>query len=41
MAISLDDYFVNQLTPKDEFGNYDFESPYCMDLGYLTDIYWN
>ena len=33
VAISLDDYFVNrELTPKDEFGNYDFESPYCMDL---------
>lgn len=33
VAISLDDYFVDrELTPKDEFGNYNFESPYCLDL---------
>ncbi|WP_291635579.1 nucleoside kinase [Clostridium sp.] len=31
--ISLDDYFVNrELTPKDENGDYDFESIYALDL---------
>lgn len=33
IPISLDDYFVNRdLTPKDEFGEYDFESIYALDL---------
>ncbi|KEI06649.1 nucleoside kinase [Clostridium botulinum] len=33
VPISLDDYFVNrEQTPKDEFGNYDFESIYALDL---------
>ncbi len=33
MPISLDDYFVNRdATPKDEFGEYDFESIYALDL---------
>ncbi|MCX7884861.1 MAG: nucleoside kinase [Caloramator sp.] len=32
-AISLDDYFINrELTPKDEFGNYDFESIRALDV---------
>ncbi|MGG7162636.1 nucleoside kinase [Clostridium ihumii] len=31
--ISLDDYFVNrERTPRDEFGEYDFESIYALDL---------
>ncbi|WP_034439221.1 nucleoside kinase [Clostridium ihumii] len=31
--ISLDDYFVNrERTPQDEFGEYDFESIYALDL---------
>lgn len=33
IAISLDDYFVNrELTPKDEFGEFDFESINALDL---------
>ncbi|WP_410506259.1 nucleoside kinase [Haloimpatiens sp. FM7315] len=33
IPISLDDYFVNrENTPKDEKGNYDFESIYALDL---------
>ncbi|MHC6181226.1 nucleoside kinase [Clostridium sp. JNZ X4-2] len=33
VPISLDDYFVNrEYTPKDENGNYDFESIYSLDL---------
>lgn len=33
LAVSLDDYFVpRRLTPKDENGNYDFESLYALDL---------
>ncbi|SHH28367.1 nucleoside kinase [Tepidibacter thalassicus] len=33
VSISLDDYFVNREdTPKDEDGNYDFESIYAIDL---------
>lgn len=33
VPISLDDYFVNREdTPLDEFGNYDFESIYAIDL---------
>ena len=36
LAISLDDYYVNrQDTPKDENGNYDFESLYAIDLPYF------
>jgi uridine kinase len=32
--ISLDDYFVNREdTPKDESGDYDFESIYALDIG--------
>lgn len=32
-AISLDDYFVNrQDTPRDEYGDYDYESLYALDL---------
>ncbi len=31
--ISLDDYFVNrEITPRDEHGEYDFESIYALDL---------
>ncbi|MFT5873344.1 MAG: uridine kinase [Clostridium sp.] len=38
--ISLDDYFVNrELTPKDENGDYDFESIYALDLElFNTDL---
>ncbi|EPZ60844.1 phosphoribulokinase / Uridine kinase family protein [[Clostridium] sordellii ATCC 9714] len=33
VPISLDDYFVDREdTPLDEFGNYDFESIYAIDL---------
>jgi uridine kinase len=33
LGISLDDYYVNRIdTPKDEDGNYDFESLYAIDL---------
>lgn len=33
IPISLDDYFVDrERTPKDEFGEYDFESIYALDL---------
>ena len=33
VSISLDDYFVDrEKTPLDEFGNYDFESIYAIDL---------
>ena len=33
VGISLDDYFVNREdTPKDEFGEYDYESLYSLDL---------
>lgn len=33
VPISLDDYFVDrQYTPKDENGNYDFESIYALDI---------
>ena len=33
VSVSLDDYFLNREdTPLDEFGNYDFESIYAIDL---------
>ena len=36
LAISLDDYYLNRdATPKDEYGNYDFESLYAIDLQYF------
>ncbi len=36
MVISLDDYYVNREdSPKDENGEYDFESLYAIDLPYL------
>ena len=36
IGISLDDYYVNrQDTPKDEYGRYDFESLYAIDLPYF------
>ena len=40
VGISLDDYFVNREdTPKDEYGEYDFESLYALDLPYFnTDL---
>lgn len=43
VPISLDDYFVDrEKTPKDEFGEYDFESIYALDLElfnrHLTDL---
>ena len=35
--ISLDDYFVNrEETPKDETGNYDYESLYALDLDFFN-----
>lgn len=37
VAISLDDYFLNrEETPKDENGEYDFESLYALDLPYFN-----
>jgi len=37
IAISLDDYFLNREdTPKDENGEYDFESLYALDLPYFN-----
>ena len=37
VGISLDDYFVNREdTPKDESGDYDFESLYALDLPYFN-----
>ena len=36
VGISLDDYFLNREdTPKDEHGEYDFESLYALDLPYF------
>ena len=36
LGISLDDYYLNRDdTPKDENGNYDFESLYAIDLPYF------
>lgn len=36
-SISLDDYFVNrEQTPKDENGEYDFESFYALDIPYFN-----
>ena len=37
VALSLDDYFVDrELTPRDEHGDYDFESLYAIDLPYFN-----
>ncbi|MDF2673782.1 MAG: hypothetical protein K0R09_2047 [Clostridiales bacterium] len=37
-AISLDDYFINrEETPRDETGEYDFESIYALDLNLLNE----
>jgi len=37
-AISLDDYFLNrEYTPRDESGQYDFESIYALDLKLLNE----
>ena len=37
VALSLDDYFVDrELTPRDEKGDYDFESLYAIDLPYFN-----
>ena len=37
VGISLDDYFLNREdTPKDEHGEYDFESLYALDLTYFN-----
>lgn len=37
VALSLDDYFLNREdTPKDETGEYDFESLYALDLPYFN-----
>jgi len=38
MAISLDDYFLSrEFTPRDEAGNYNFESIYAIDLKLFND----
>lgn len=38
VGISLDDYFVNRAdTPKDEKGDYDYESLYALDLKQFND----
>ncbi len=37
-SLSLDDYFLDrEETPRDEHGEYDFESLYALDLPYLQD----
>ena len=37
VGLSLDDYFLNREdTPKDESGEYDFESLYALDLPYFN-----
>ena len=37
VGLSLDDYFLNRVdTPKDEDGEYDFESLYALDLPYFN-----
>lgn len=37
VSVSLDDYFLNRVdTPKDEKGDYDFESLYSLDLPYFN-----
>lgn len=37
LIISMDNYFVNrELTPKDEYGNWDFESLYALDLEFFN-----
>jgi len=37
-AISMDDYFVNrEETPRDEKGNYDFDSPKALDMALLNE----
>ena len=37
VALSLDDYFIDrELTPRDENGEYDFESLYTVDLPYFN-----
>ena len=38
LAVSLDDYYLNRAdTPKDENGQYDFESLYAIDLTYFKE----
>jgi uridine kinase len=38
VSISLDDYFLNRAdTPKDENGEFDFESLYALDLPYFNE----
>ena len=38
VALSLDNYFVNrEQTPRDEFGNYDFDSIEALDLDLLNE----
>ena len=38
LQISLDDYFVDRhLTPKDENGEYDYESVYALNLKLIND----
>lgn len=37
VGLSLDDYFLNRVdTPKDEYGEYDFESLHAIDLPYFN-----
>jgi uridine kinase len=38
VSISLDDYFLNRIdTPRDENGEFDFESLYALDLPYFNE----
>jgi len=38
VSISLDNYFLNRRdTPRNDYGDYDFESLYALDLPYLND----
>jgi len=42
IAISTDDFFVNRpLTPRDEKGDYDFESIYALDLKHFNQVLKN
>ena len=38
IALNVDNYFFDlELHPKDEFGDYDFETPQALDLGLIND----
>ena len=38
IALNLDNYFYNlEIHPKDEFGDYDFETPFAMDINLINE----